>query len=51
MTECYNVVLKGARKLPIIALVQATIYRTISYFATRRVEIEATLKAGECFTR
>ncbi|XP_038891623.1 serine/threonine-protein phosphatase 7 long form homolog [Benincasa hispida] len=51
VAESTNVVKKGARKLPITALVQATFYRTIAYFAARRVEIEAAFESRECFTR
>ncbi|XP_038891641.1 uncharacterized protein LOC120081033 [Benincasa hispida] len=46
-----NVVLKEARKLPITALVQATFYRIIAYFAACRVEIETVLESGEYHKR
>ena len=36
MSEVFNSVLKGARNLPIIALVQLTFFRLNSYFVARR---------------
>lgn len=49
--ECINGVFKGARKLPITALVQTTFYKTVTYFALHRVEIEAAIASGTHFTR
>ncbi|XP_038876933.1 uncharacterized protein LOC120069292 [Benincasa hispida] len=51
VAESTNVVLKGARKLLITALVQVTFYQTIAYFTTCHVEIEIALGSEECFTR
>ena len=36
--------------LPIIALVQLTFYRYVSYFQTRRVEIRARMAVGDVYT-
>ena len=43
IVECINEVLKGARMLPIIALVQLNFYRCVSYFETCRAEIRARM--------
>ncbi|KAL0539466.1 hypothetical protein IC582_023678 [Cucumis melo] len=51
VAECINDVLKGARRLPITALAQATFYQTVAYFVARREEIEAALESDESFTR
>ncbi|RVX07531.1 Serine/threonine-protein phosphatase 7 long form-like [Vitis vinifera] len=50
IAECINGVLKGARMLPIIALVQLTFYRCVSYFETRRAEIRARIAVGDVYT-
>ncbi|KAJ9672503.1 hypothetical protein PVL29_025922 [Vitis rotundifolia] len=50
IAECINRVLKGARMLPITALVQLTFYRCVSYFETRRAEIRARMAAGDVYT-
>ena len=36
MSEVFNIVLKGARSLPIIALVQLTYFRLNDYFVARK---------------
>ena len=46
MSELFNGVLKGARKLPIIALVQLTFYRVNNYFIVRREHGESRLASG-----
>ena len=43
IVECINVMLKGARMLPITALIQLTFYRCVSYFETYRGEICAIM--------
>ena len=43
IVECINGVLKGARMLPITALVQLTFYRCVSYFETCRIEIRVRM--------
>ena len=48
--EWINGVLKGARMLPITALVQLTFYRCVSYFETCRVEIRARMIVGDVYT-
>ncbi|KAL6342251.1 hypothetical protein AAG906_006874 [Vitis piasezkii] len=50
IAECINGVLKGARMLPITALVQLTFYRCVSYFETRRAEIRARMAVGDVYT-
>ncbi|RVX02742.1 Serine/threonine-protein phosphatase 7 long form-like [Vitis vinifera] len=50
IAECINGVLKGARMLPITALVQLTFYRCVSYFETRRAEIRARMVVGDVYT-
>ncbi|KAL6342930.1 hypothetical protein AAG906_016950 [Vitis piasezkii] len=49
IVECINGVLKGARMLPITALVQLTFYRCVSYFETRRAEIRARMTVGDVY--
>ncbi|GAV88210.1 hypothetical protein CFOL_v3_31633 [Cephalotus follicularis] len=50
MVEIFNGVLKGARGLPIIALVQLSFYRSNSYFLIRRQDGQAHLASGAGFT-
>ena len=47
MSEVFNGVLKGARNLPITALVQLTFY---NYFTVRREHDESRHASGEEFT-
>ncbi|QHO13888.1 uncharacterized protein DS421_15g519390 [Arachis hypogaea] len=48
LVECINSVLKGARNLPITALVKATFYRLNELFTRKRAEAEARINAGHC---
>ncbi|XP_010656657.1 uncharacterized protein LOC104880719 [Vitis vinifera] len=50
IAECINGVLKGARMLPITALIQLTFYRCVSYFETCRAEIRARMAVGDVYT-
>ncbi|XP_072086988.1 uncharacterized protein [Arachis hypogaea] len=50
LVECINSVLKGARNLPITALVKATFYRLNELFTRKRVEAEARINAGHVFS-
>ena len=50
IAECINGVLKGARMLPITALVRLTFYRCVSYFETRRTEIQTRIENGNLYT-
>ena len=50
MSEVFNSVLKGARSLPISALVQLTFSRLNSYFVARREQGAARLTSDEQFT-
>ena len=50
MLEVFNSVLKGARSLPFIALVQLTFFRLNSYFVARREQGANRLAFDEQFT-
>ncbi|XP_057734692.1 uncharacterized protein LOC130950174 [Arachis stenosperma] len=50
LVECINSVLKGARNLPITALVKATFYRLNELFTRKRAEAEARISAGHVFS-
>ncbi|XP_025604127.1 uncharacterized protein [Arachis hypogaea] len=49
LVECINSVLKGARNLPVTALVKATFYRLNELFTRKRAEAEARINAGHVF--
>ncbi|XP_072072111.1 uncharacterized protein [Arachis hypogaea] len=50
LIECINSVLKGARNLPITALVKATFYMFNELFTRKRAEAEAQINAGHVFS-
>ncbi|XP_057746486.1 uncharacterized protein LOC130965742 [Arachis stenosperma] len=50
LMECINSVLKGARNLPVTALVKATFYRLNELFTRKRAEAEARINAGHVFS-
>ncbi|XP_025703098.1 uncharacterized protein [Arachis hypogaea] len=50
LVECINSVLKGARNLPVTALVKATFYRLNELFTQKRAEAEARINAGHVFS-
>ncbi|XP_016185506.1 uncharacterized protein LOC107627166 [Arachis ipaensis] len=50
LMECINSVLKGARNLPITALVKATFYRLNELYTRKRAKAEARINAGHVFT-
>ncbi|QHO04588.1 uncharacterized protein DS421_13g441480 [Arachis hypogaea] len=50
LVECINSVLKGARNLPVIALVKATFYIMNELFTRKRAEAEARINAGLVFS-
>ncbi|XP_029148726.1 uncharacterized protein [Arachis hypogaea] len=50
LVECINSVLKGARNLPITALVKATFYRFNELFTRKRHEAESRITAGHVFS-
>ncbi|XP_057755362.1 uncharacterized protein LOC130974504 [Arachis stenosperma] len=50
LVECINSVLKGARNLPITALVKATFYRLNELFTRKRAEAEDRINAGHVFS-
>ncbi|XP_057756103.1 uncharacterized protein LOC130975308 [Arachis stenosperma] len=50
LVECINSVLKGARNLPITALVKATFYRLNELLTRKRAEAKARINAGHVFS-
>ncbi|QHN94298.1 uncharacterized protein DS421_17g600040 [Arachis hypogaea] len=50
LVECINSMLKGARNLPVTALVKATFYRLNELFTRKRAEAEARINAGHVFS-
>ena len=51
LSEAVNKVLKGARSLPITALVKCTYGRMVEYFVQRGAEAKAELSAGNRFCK
>uniref|UniRef100_A0A2N9HZV4 MULE transposase domain-containing protein n=1 Tax=Fagus sylvatica TaxID=28930 RepID=A0A2N9HZV4_FAGSY len=51
LSECFNGVLKGARSLPITALVKFSFFKLVSYFDDRRVKIQDQLSSGEVYSK
>ncbi|KAL0310539.1 UNVERIFIED_CONTAM: hypothetical protein Sangu_2348600 [Sesamum angustifolium] len=47
MSECVNGVLKGARRLPIVAIVQITFHRSVRYFLERKTRCHRMLNANQ----
>ncbi|KAL0387856.1 UNVERIFIED_CONTAM: hypothetical protein Sradi_2667400 [Sesamum radiatum] len=47
MSECVNGVLKGARRLPIVAIVQITFHRSVRYFLERTTRCHRMLNANQ----
>ncbi|KAL0431485.1 UNVERIFIED_CONTAM: hypothetical protein Sradi_0774500 [Sesamum radiatum] len=47
MSECINGVLKGARRLPLTAIVEITLARTVNYFVTRERRSHAMVASGQ----
>ena len=50
MSEVFNNVLKGARSLPITALIQLTFFRLNNYFVARREQGDNILTSDEQYT-
>ncbi|XP_016178642.1 uncharacterized protein LOC107621118 [Arachis ipaensis] len=50
LVECINSVLKGARNLPVTALVKVTFYRLNELFTRKRAKAEARINAGHVFS-
>ncbi|XP_029147545.1 uncharacterized protein [Arachis hypogaea] len=50
LVECINSVLKGARNIPVTALVKATFHRLNELFTRKRAEAEARINAGHVFS-
>ncbi|KAL0431294.1 UNVERIFIED_CONTAM: hypothetical protein Sradi_0755400 [Sesamum radiatum] len=50
MSECINGVLKGARRLPLTAVVEITLVRTVNYFVTRERRSHAMVANGQLWT-
>ena len=51
LSVCFNGVLKGARSLPIIALVKFTFFKLVSYFDDHRAKIQDQLSSGEVYSK
>ncbi|KAK4382643.1 hypothetical protein Sango_2851900 [Sesamum angolense] len=47
MSECVNGVLKGVRRLPIVAIVQITFHRSVRYFLERTTHCHRMLNANQ----
>ncbi|KAL0348433.1 UNVERIFIED_CONTAM: hypothetical protein Sangu_1071100 [Sesamum angustifolium] len=47
MSECVNGVLKGARRLPIVAIVQITFHRSVRYFLERTTRCHRMLNTNQ----
>ena len=50
LSECFNGVLKGARSLPITAMVQYIFFKLVSYFNAKRNQTQAQLDDGQVFS-
>ncbi|KAK4384994.1 hypothetical protein Sango_2623400 [Sesamum angolense] len=50
MSECINGVLKGARRLPVSALVEITLERTVHYFYVRAIKGQKMLQNNQLWT-
>ncbi|KAL0319777.1 UNVERIFIED_CONTAM: hypothetical protein Sradi_5239200 [Sesamum radiatum] len=50
MSECINGVFKGARRLPLTAIVEITLVRTVNYFVTRERRSHAMVANGQLWT-
>ncbi|KAL0352401.1 UNVERIFIED_CONTAM: hypothetical protein Scaly_1628800 [Sesamum calycinum] len=50
MSECINGVLKGARRLPVSALVKITLERTVHYFHVRAIKGQKMLQNNQLWT-
>ncbi|KAK4384079.1 hypothetical protein Sango_3093800 [Sesamum angolense] len=50
MSECINGVLKGARRLPVSALVEITLERTVHYFRVRAIKGHKMLQNNQLWT-
>ncbi|QHO43549.1 uncharacterized protein DS421_5g163690 [Arachis hypogaea] len=50
LVECINSILKGARNLPVTALVKATFYRLNELFTRKRAKAEARINDGLVFS-
>jgi hypothetical protein len=51
LSECFNGVLKGARSLPITAMVKFIFYKLVHYFEDRRTKTQGELDDGEVFSK
>uniref|UniRef100_A0A2N9HQ99 SWIM-type domain-containing protein n=1 Tax=Fagus sylvatica TaxID=28930 RepID=A0A2N9HQ99_FAGSY len=50
LSECFNGVLKGARNLPITAMVEFIYFKLVHYFNDRCVKTQAQLTSGQAFS-
>ena len=51
LSECFNGVLKGARSLPITALVKFTFFKLVSYFDDHHAKIQDQLSFGKVYRK
>ena len=51
LSECFNVVLKGARNLPITAMVEFIYFKFVYYFNDRRIKTQAQLTYDQEFSK
>ena len=51
VSECFNGVLKGARGLPIVAMVEFTYCKLVVYFHDRHKEITHDLSQGKVWSK
>jgi hypothetical protein len=50
LSECFNGVLKGARNLPITAMVKFIYFKLVHYFNDHRIKTQAQLTSGQEFS-
>ena len=51
LSECFNGILKGARSLPITALVKFTFFKLVSYFDDHHAKIQDQLSFGKVYRK
>jgi hypothetical protein len=51
LVECFNGVLKGARNLPITAMMKFIFFKLMKYFNDRRNNIRANLEEGQVYSK
>ena len=51
LVECFNGVLKGARNLPITAMMEFIFFKLVKYFNDRRNNTRANLEEGQVYSK